>query len=119
MLQLSLRKKLLLVSLLILLVPWVGVRYIRAIENYLQQSLLENLSHYTQSVASGLAQQANLIPEFPAGEALFALPLQKQPQLDGYDDDWLDYSAYRLGELMNGLSVRGTVRSRPRDHLSD
>jgi len=95
MFQLSLRKKLLLVSLLILLVPWVGVRYIQAIENYLQQSLLENLSHYTQSIASGLAQQAELIPEFPAGDAIFALPLQKQPQLDGYDDDWQDYYAYR------------------------
>ena len=95
MIYFSLRKKLLLVSLLILLVPWVGIRYIQAIENYLQQSLLENLSHYTQSVASGLSQQAALIPEFPAGEAIFALPLQKEPQLDGYDDDWLDYIAYR------------------------
>jgi len=95
MLKLSLRKKLLLVSLLILLVPWVGVRYIRAIENYLQQSLLDNLSHYTQSVASGLAQQADLIPIFPAGEAVYALPLQKRPHLDGYDNDWDDYVAYR------------------------
>ena len=91
----SLRKKLLLVSLLILLVPWVGIRYIQAIENYLQQSLLENLSQYTQSVASGLTHQADLIPEYPAGEAVFALPLQKEPQLDGYDDDWIDYTAYR------------------------
>jgi len=95
MFHFSLRKKLLLVSLLILLVPWVGVRYIQAIENYLQQSLLDNLSHYTQSVASGLAQQAELIPTFPAGEAVFALPLQKKPQLDGYDNDWDDYVAYR------------------------
>jgi two-component system sensor histidine kinase ChvG len=95
MIYFSLRKKLLLVSLLILLVPWVGIRYIQAIENYLQQSLLDNLSHYTQSVASGLTQQAALIPEFPAGQAVFALPLQKEPQLDGYDDDWSDYTAYR------------------------
>jgi len=95
MFNFSLRKKLLLVSLLILLVPWVGVRYIQAIENYLQKSLLENLSHYTQSVASGLAQQADLIPVFPSGKAVFALPLQEEIQLDGYDSDWGEYDDYR------------------------
>lgn len=110
MLQFSLRKKLLLVSLLILLVPWVGIRYIQAIENYLQQSLLENLSHYTQSVASGLTQQADLIPEYPAGAAVFALPLQKAPQLDGYDDDWLDYKDYRQKLSANKVVVAAVNR---------
>jgi len=95
MFHLSLRKKLLLVSLLILLVPWVGIRYIQAIENYLQQSLLDNLSHYTQLVASDLNQQVDLIPTFPSGEAVYALPLQKQTQLDGYPSDWDEYDDYR------------------------
>ncbi len=95
MFHFSLRKKLALVSLLILLVPWVGIRYIQAIENYLQQSLLDNLSHYTQLVASGLNQQVELIPTFPSGEAVYALPLQKQIQLDGYPSDWTVYDDYR------------------------
>jgi len=95
MFHLSLRKKLLLVSLLILLVPWVGIRYIQAIESYLQQSLLDNLSHYTQLVASDLNQQVELIPTFPSGEAVYALPLQKQTQLDGYPSDWAEYDDYR------------------------
>ncbi|MCP4270834.1 MAG: hypothetical protein GY781_02540, partial [Gammaproteobacteria bacterium] len=95
MFHFSLRKKLVLVSLLILLVPWVGIRYIQAIENYLQQSLLDNLSHYTQLVASGLNQQVELIPTFPSGEAVYALPLQKQTQLDGYPSDWVEYDDYR------------------------
>ncbi len=95
MFHFSLRKKLVLVSLLILLVPWVGIRYIQAIENYLQQSLLDNLSHYTQLVASGLNQQVELIPTFPSGEAVYAMPLQKQIQLDGYPSDWIEYDDYR------------------------
>ena len=111
MFKFSLRKKLLLVSLLILLVPWVGVRYIRAIESYLQQSLLDNLSHYTQSVASSLALQPELIPDFPSGEAIFALPLASEPELDGHDDDWDDYIAYR--QYLINLSDKSLDASRP------
>jgi len=101
MFNLSLRKKLLLVSLLILLVPWVGIRYIQAIEDYLQQSLLDNLSHYTQLIATDLAAEVDLIPIFPSGEAVFALPLQKEVQLDGYDSDWAEYDDYRKGFLID------------------
>ncbi len=112
MFNFSLRKKLLLVSLLIFLVPWVGVRYIQVIEEYLQQSLLDNLSHYTQSVASGLAIESHLIPTFVSGDSVFALPLQKEPQLDGYDTDWVDYSSYRRGlQLANSRGVVATTKT--------
>ena len=93
--KLSLRKKLFLVSLLILLVPWIGVRYIQAIEDYLQQLVLENLSSYTQSVATAMSSHAEYIPNFPSGEALYALPLAKAPDVDGYDNDWDDFQDYR------------------------
>ncbi len=94
MFNLGLRKKLLLVSLLILLVPWVGIRYLLAIENYLQKSVLDNLSQYTQLIATNLAEEVDLIPMFPSGEAVFALPLQKETRLDGHNSDWAEYDDY-------------------------
>jgi len=108
MLHLSLRKKLFLVSLLIFLVPWIGIRYIQAIEDYLQQSLLDNLSHYTQSVSIGLSKDSELIPIYPSGDALFAIPLQKQPLVDGYDSEWEDYIDFRRSLLSPSFLVEGT-----------
>ena len=92
-LSLSLRQKLFLVSLLILLIPWLGVRYVKAIEDYLQHIILDNLSSYTQSVATALTTQVEKIPDFPSGDSLYASPLRTRPQLDGYDADWGNYGS--------------------------
>ena len=72
--------------------PWLGIRYVKAIEDYLQDVILENLSAYTQSIATNLETQADQIPNFPPGESYYASPLRTAPSLDGYDADWGDYS---------------------------
>ena len=92
MFRLSLRQKLLLVSSLILVVPWLGLRYVKAIEDYLQHIILDNLTAYTQSVSANIALQSEVIPTFPSGQSLYAAPLSNEPALDGYDSDWGDFS---------------------------
>ncbi len=104
MFRLSLRQKLLLVSSLILIIPWLGIRYVKAIEDYLQQLILDNLAAYTQSVATSLTTKVNNIPTYPTGDAVYASSLRVAPTLDGYDADWGDYSAsdIRLKDSKSG-----------------
>ena len=94
--QLSLRQKLFLVSLLLIAIPWLGIRYVQAIENYLQELVLANLHSYTQSVAVSLVDELNLVPDYPSGPSLYATPLRLAPQVDGYDADWGDFSGDRV-----------------------
>jgi dedicated sortase system histidine kinase len=94
--HLSLRQKLFIVSLLLLVVPLLGIRYVRAIEDYLQQLILENLHSYTQSVAVSLIDEVSELPAFPTGQSWYASPLRLAPQIDGYDADWGDFSGQQL-----------------------
>lgn len=76
--------------------PWVGIRYVQAIEDVLQQLILDNLNTYTQSVADKLGSNTVAIPSFPPGDTIYAVPLVKQPIMDGYDADWNDYFSQKL-----------------------
>ena len=110
MIRLNLRQKLFLVSSLILVVPWLGLRYVKAIEDYLQHILLDNLSTYAQSVTTHMSQQTDIIPVFPPGESMYAAALPNEPSLDGYDADWGDYSRKPRLLLDQQQSANATVK---------
>ncbi|PCH63170.1 MAG: hypothetical protein COC04_04705, partial [Gammaproteobacteria bacterium] len=97
---LKLRGKLLLVSVVLLLLPWFGVHYIQAIENLLQQE-------QAQSVATIARASSALVEQYPEvlrqrellidkhGDSLKSqvTAITSPIQIDGYNDEWLAYSS--------------------------
>lgn len=94
--NMTLRTQLLLVSLILLLIPWVGYRYLHAVENYLRLGREAVLLERAHAATALLAEQAQLfaareeaVPS-PA-EHVFVRPLRTPITIDGYDDDWALY----------------------------
>ncbi len=112
----SLRIKLVLVSLTLLLIPWTGYRYLNAMEQYLRQGREAVLLERAHAAAAVLADQAQAFAPrdadtAPGAEHLFVRPLRTPIHLDGYDDDWAPYRdsmrSYAAGQV---LFARGVYR---------
>jgi len=97
----TLKRQLLLVSLLALLLPWSGCEFIRETESALRNGQQQMLAGTARALANSMAQYAEEYPDpilnsQPAGEQLFLHTLTKRPQIDGYVDDWqLDSAALK------------------------
>ncbi len=96
--RLGLRTKLLLVALALLAIPWVGYRYVRAMEGFLRQGQEATLMGTARAVATVLddrpklmAPQVDLLGALREDRDLYAYPLHNPIQLDGYDEDWSEY----------------------------
>jgi dedicated sortase system histidine kinase len=101
-LGLKLRTKLLLVSLILLLIPWLGVRYIQAIEGLLQQQQAQAMMTIATASAALVAQYPELLAQRLAilrqenSHSKIAVASITSPiQIDGYQDEWLAYSSLR------------------------
>jgi len=89
----TLKRQLLLVSLLTLMLPWAGCEFIRETESALRQSQQQMLAGTARAIADSLAQYPE---EFPAhagashlvGDQLYGHRLDNAPNIDGYFDDW-------------------------------
>ena len=93
----TLKRQLLLVSLLALMLPWSGCEFIRETESALRSGQQQMLAGTARALANSMAQYAEEYPDpilddLP-GEQLFLHTLAKRPQIDGYVDDWLLDSA--------------------------
>ena len=94
----SLRLKLLLLSLLTLVLPWAGYRYALEIENVLQESERQSLAVTAQTIAASLQGRDDLLYRGSTGEQLprperfdlIPLPLPGEPFIDGYTEEWPD-----------------------------
>jgi dedicated sortase system histidine kinase len=92
----SLRFKLLLASLTLLLIPWAGYQYLQGMELTLreaQQQLLINRAEIIANLITGEADE--WLPQQPSVHSnltpsLYAFPLDNPPQIDGYADEWLN-----------------------------
>ena len=104
----NLRRQLLLVSLLTLVLPWSGCQFIRETESALREGQQNMLGGTAQAIADSLSQ-------FPAdflaagsdgtyrGNQIYAHPLEVEPLIDGYGDDWtLDELSTRSLRGVNG-----------------
>ena len=112
--SLSIRTKLLLISAVLVVVPWIGVQYIQDMENFLRSNQEKELLGRAQIVAAVLQGQEDVfksrsvaaggINNF-SGEVtadavqavspvshLYVRPLNSSIQLDGYMDDWANYA---------------------------
>lgn len=97
-LRFSIRFKLLLVAFSLLIIPVIGTKYIREMEDYLRQQQENALLTRTQMVAAVFqgkpdlfkTQSSDAYPTRGVQQVLIR-PLHSPIQLDGYLDDWAPY----------------------------
>ncbi|MCG7981129.1 MAG: ATP-binding protein [Candidatus Thiodiazotropha lotti] len=90
----SLRFKLLLASLTLLLIPWAGYQYLQGMEQTLREAQQQLLMNRTEIIANLLAvQSVKWLAQQPVNAgitpSLYAFPLNNPPVIDGYADEWL------------------------------
>jgi len=90
------RSQLLIVGLSTLALPWAGCQYARELEVALRGSQEQALRASAVTVADALSAEpqrvfrddADRAPFDPARGDIYVFPLNRQPLLDGYRDDW-------------------------------
>lgn len=92
----TIRLKLLILSLAVLSIPFLGYEYLRELDRYLRTNLESSLMDAARAAAGPLHEQYTLFPytQDTAENSLFIQKLLTPIQLDGYTDDWLDYLAW-------------------------
>ena len=88
--------RLLLVSLVTLLLPWAGCRYVREVESALRQGREETLIATARLVAAATEARGDAAwtdierwaPWRPVADDIYLHPLARAPALDGYFADW-------------------------------
>ena len=86
----KLSRQLMLVSLLVLVLPWAGVQSVRDMEASLRDAQAQVLEASLQTIATSLEVRQQ-IPEpvtAPIDHHVYAWRLESPLMLDGYDEDW-------------------------------
>lgn len=115
-LRFTIREKLLLLSIAVLGIPYVGFEYLRELERYLRDALEVSLMDASWSISAALRGEGRLFPERPDNETrtLYIHKLNLPIQVDGYTDDWeayLDWSDVYRDPSRGPLSYRLIVSS--------
>ena len=106
--RLNIRGKLLLAAASLLIVPWLGYRYVQDLENYLRDSQAQALLDRAGIVAALVQQNDELrrwqdfaMPPPADTDHIYVRPLPGPVQLDGYRDEWNGYGVrqHRLGPI--------------------
>jgi two-component system sensor histidine kinase ChvG len=115
----TLKRQLLLVSLLALMLPWAGCEFIRETESALRSGQQQMLAGTARALSDSMSQYAEEYPDRIAGglarEQAFLHELANQPRIDGYFDDWLlDNASLRSirgidGPIRYALGSRGRM----------
>ncbi|MEX2353878.1 MAG: hypothetical protein WD709_06790, partial [Gammaproteobacteria bacterium] len=94
--KLTIRTKLLFLSIAVLSIPYVGFEYLREVERYLRDSLETSLVDAAIAVAGPLYDQDEFFPAMPgpANETIFVHKMPHPIQLDGYTEDWQSYISW-------------------------
>ena len=112
----SLRIQLLLVSLLMLVLPWAAYRYVQEMETALREGQEQALLATGRAVALTLANNETFFPTdkgTPLQQPLYAGLLPHPITLDGYTDDWVNYPhEYRHATFGSGNETSATLRYR-------
>ena len=97
----KLKSQLLLVSLLMLLIPWAGCQFVKEVEGVLRLGQTQSLSASAGAIASALSNKSSLIysPEErqqsdrSALQSIYFSALDADIIVDGYDDGWPSISS--------------------------
>ena len=91
----SIRTKLLLVALLLLLIPWMSYIYVRDMKSFLLSGQEDALSLTSRAISTVLHDRPELFieesvdqPEFDNDNEIYAIPLPNYITLDGVLSDW-------------------------------
>ncbi len=89
----SLRSKLMLLSIAVLIIPYIGFDYLRQMETYLRETLEASLVDSTYAVAGVLNEKPRLFESSfnESTNSLYVHQMNHPVELDGYTDDWLSY----------------------------
>ena len=97
-LPIGLRAKVVILSLFLLCLPWLGYEYVWEMEKYLRHGQEKTLEGTTQALATALHErpklfdrQASFLSRVEEGRDLYAYPLSGPIQLDGKLADWQSY----------------------------
>jgi two-component system, OmpR family, sensor histidine kinase ChvG len=101
--NLKLRSKLLLVSLVLVLLPWFGIRYIQAVENLLQQQQSQAVATIAKATGAiveqypdSFRQRERLIENSNTFLKNQVAVIAASIQIDGYNEEWLNYQSLML-----------------------
>ena len=92
----TLQRQLMLVSLLLLSLPWAGCQYIRELDATLAFAQEQTMTATAQAVSAVLAEEPGIIYPFyqrfydngNTAQQLFFKPADSAITIDGYDEDW-------------------------------
>ena len=117
----TLRRQLLLVSLLLFSLPWAGCQFIREMEGALRQGQEQSLQATAQAVAAVLGERSELL--YPSQQrrsapidkrkSIYAAPTDQTVIIDGYGDGWDDVDRIRFraaGEATAAVTVMAQTR---------
>ncbi|MEQ9395090.1 ATP-binding protein [Haliea sp.] len=117
----SLRRQLVLVSLLLLTLPWAGCQFLREMEGALREGQGRAIAATADAIAASLSDQPLMLYPDPQrlrtaddlGRSIYAPALAYEPVLDGYEDGWAETiqgSFENLDTRVPALRYRAGVR---------
>ncbi|MFC3092915.1 proteobacterial dedicated sortase system histidine kinase [Alteromonas sediminis] len=99
----SIRLKLLVLSLFLFAIPWLGYKYVWELETYLRIGQEQTMEGTARAVATALHErptlfdsQSSYLQDVRPGTDLYAHKIVDPIQLDGRLDDWADYQSLSL-----------------------
>jgi dedicated sortase system histidine kinase len=106
----SIRTQLLIISLVVLILPWVGIQTLRDMENLMRQQQVHNLLTTATTVSNGLSssldliEQHNLYASVTSPESEIVLSELSTPvYVDGFADDWPEQRIKHVYTVANSL----------------
>ena len=103
----SLRNRLLALSLLTLLLPWSGWKLLQELEHFLREAQENALLSTARALASTLPFESQSLLLYAPERYVVLRGLERAPVLDGFGDDWPDAQrGLELSSADGGLQVR-------------
>lgn len=88
----TLKRQLLIASLLMLLIPWAGLQFVLDLDNALREQAIHQLNNQVARMATEARPALAGIPTVPGGHpVLYAQPVTYPMRMDGYADEWPGY----------------------------
>ncbi|MEM7018523.1 MAG: histidine kinase dimerization/phospho-acceptor domain-containing protein [Pseudomonadota bacterium] len=113
----TIRSKVLLLSLTLLSIPYIGYEYVREMESYLRDSLEQQLLNSSRLLSGMLDEKPdlfkrNLSDTLEKESPLFAHPLRTPIWLDGHTNDWNAY-LHELNEYNESYVLDSPDKTEP------
>ncbi|GAA0854582.1 hypothetical protein GCM10009114_10990 [Aliiglaciecola litoralis] len=112
----GIRSKLLLLSLFLFTIPWLGYQYVWELESYLRIGQEQTMEGTARAVATALHErptlfdsQSSYLQDVKPGTDLYAHRIIDPIRLDGRLDDWADYAELRLAYAEMQLIEQSTA----------